>query len=195
MAKSLLEVEGIEAILSGNLVADTFAGLTGMGDQVVLQVREEDAQRAVGLLAAASAQASLDEDWEAQAEAGVWTCPLCGTAVPEDRSVCPACQSHRTGIQQGPGPRDDLQRPSRREPVNEGIQQARDRIQSSAPSPLPATEFDTVPPKPSTHSGPPPTEFDTVLPKGFLVWLVLGAGVLLLSLCLLMSYVLEIRAP
>ena len=95
MAKNLLEAEGIPAFLAGELAANV---LTNAAGEAHLQVREQDAQRAVRLLASASAQASLDHDWETQAERGVWTCPLCGTAYALGDNVCPACGTSNPGI-------------------------------------------------------------------------------------------------
>src|SRR5947209_18448617 len=90
MARNLLEAEGIPAVLANEMTGDAFAG---MGDPIHLQVKAADARRAVSALAAASAEAALDEDWEAQAEggAGVWPCPLCGGPVSNRLTVCPAC--------------------------------------------------------------------------------------------------------
>ncbi len=97
MAKNLLETEGIHAFLAGELTGDT---LNGLGQEVHLQVHEQDARRAVSVLASVSAEASLDDDWEARAEsgAGVWTCSLCGTPVPLDVAVCPACQTPNANV-------------------------------------------------------------------------------------------------
>src|SRR5437763_1072174 len=91
MAKNLLESEGIPVFLAGEMTAET---LMGLGDEVHLQVREQDARRAVSLLASVDA-GTLDEDWETKAErdAGVWTCPLCGTPVKKGFKVCPDCQT------------------------------------------------------------------------------------------------------
>ncbi len=100
LAKNLLENEGIESILAGGLTADVLTfGQAGSKDQVVLQVREQDAQRATGILASVAA-AKLDADWEDQAESGtgVWLCSICGEPVSNRLSVCYSCQSPREGI-------------------------------------------------------------------------------------------------
>jgi ribosomal protein L37AE/L43A len=43
-------------------------------------VPADQAARATGILAAQDA-ASLGADWEERAEAGLWTCSVCGEAV------------------------------------------------------------------------------------------------------------------
>src|SRR2546423_10275041 len=80
LARGLLETEGITAFLAGDMAASTLAGVGGPIGRVDLQVRETDAQRAAGILAVCAAEATLDEDWETQAEEGadVWVCSLCG---------------------------------------------------------------------------------------------------------------------
>src|SRR4051794_31664637 len=80
MARNLLEAEGVPAFLAGEMTAEV---LVGVGDEVHLQVREQDARRAVSILASVSGEAELDEDWEAQAVSGadIWPCPLCDTPV------------------------------------------------------------------------------------------------------------------
>jgi hypothetical protein len=95
LAKNLLQNEGIESFLSGEMSADA---LSAVSDQVLLQVHEQDAQRAAGTLAAH--QASLDDDWEDKAEhdPDVWVCSLCGSPVSNRLSACLACQTPREGI-------------------------------------------------------------------------------------------------
>jgi hypothetical protein len=95
LARNLLQNEGIESFLSGEMSADA---LSAVADQVLLQVHEQDAQRAAGILAAH--QASLDDDWEDKAEhdPDVWVCSLCGSPVSKSLPVCYACQTPREGI-------------------------------------------------------------------------------------------------
>jgi hypothetical protein len=105
LAKNLLENEGISSIVSGELSQDVLLAVTGL-DQITLQVHEDDAQRATGILAAVAA-AKLDEDWEEQAESGaeVWICSLCGEPISNRLSVCYSCQTPREGIR-AEAPRD-----------------------------------------------------------------------------------------
>lgn len=105
LAKNLLENEGIESLMSGEHTSDVLFGNPGLGDQIVLQVREEDAQRAAGILAEVAA-AKLEEHWEDQAEAAdVWICSICGEPVSNLLSVCYSCQTPREGIRAS-APRD-----------------------------------------------------------------------------------------
>jgi hypothetical protein len=98
LAKNLLGDEGINSMLSGELTADMLPlGQAGGSDQIVLRVHEDDAQRAAGILAAVAA-AKLDDDWEEQAESGVWLCSICGEPISNRLSVCYACQTPREGI-------------------------------------------------------------------------------------------------
>jgi hypothetical protein len=134
IARGLLEAEGIRAFVIGGLTADVFPGGGAFGDQVALQVHERDAPRAVSLLAAAEAGATLDRDWEVQAEAGVWVCPVCGTAAGHELSACPACKTQREAIREGRTPADtDLKRPERGKP-SEAIRPPRDRLTAEAPA-------------------------------------------------------------
>jgi hypothetical protein len=89
MARNFLEAEGVPAFLAGEETASTLTGL-GLGE-VHLQVRDQDAARAASLLASVAAQATLDEDWEAQAEKGLFLCSLCGMALGRRTGTCPAC--------------------------------------------------------------------------------------------------------
>ena len=104
LARNLLENEGITSIVGGEFASDALFGNPALGDQIVLQVREEDAQRAAGILAAVAA-AKLDEHWEDEAEAGVWLCSICGEPISNRLSVCYSCQTPREGIRAG-SPRD-----------------------------------------------------------------------------------------
>lgn len=109
LAKNLLEEEGIASMLSGDLTADMLPfGQAGGGDQIILQVRENDAQRATVLLAEVAA-AKLDDNWEEEAEsgAGVWLCSICGEPISNRLSSCYACQTPRDAIRASP-PRDSI---------------------------------------------------------------------------------------
>jgi hypothetical protein len=105
LARNLLEAEGIEAVLLGEVNA--FAEFTALGDQIRLQVRGPDARRAVSVLAAAAAEATLDDNWEDEAEAGLWACSVCGAAVSSEESVCRSCHTPRDAIR-GEGPAPDV---------------------------------------------------------------------------------------
>lgn len=109
LAKNLLEAEAISSIMSGELTADMLPfGQAGGGDQIVLQVRASDAQRAAGILAEVAA-AKLDDNWEEEAElgAGVWLCSICGEPISNRLSICHACQTQREGIRTA-APRDSI---------------------------------------------------------------------------------------
>jgi hypothetical protein len=142
MAKNLLEAQGIPAFLGSEMTAET---LSGLGDEVHLQVHEKDARRATGLLAEVSASSSLDDDWEAQAEsgAGVWACSLCGTPVPLGVNICPACQTPNTNIT--PDRRDTWRAAdrTRRQPE----EAASDGVQAEAPPPAPRQPAELPPPQ------------------------------------------------
>jgi hypothetical protein len=103
MAKNYLESEGISSIIAGELTSETlFGSPIGLGDQIILQVREEDAQRATGLLAAVAA-AKLEDNWEEEAEsADVWICSICGEPVSNLLSICHSCETPREGIRVSP---------------------------------------------------------------------------------------------
>ncbi len=95
LARNLLESEGIRAFVNGNMTGSLLP--TG---EIQLQVSAADAPRAAAILAAQAAEASLDDDWEDQAEqgAGLWTCSLCGEPVANGMTVCHACQTPRDAI-------------------------------------------------------------------------------------------------
>lgn len=100
LAKNVLEEEGIASTVSGEVTADMLPfGQVGGSDQIVLQVHENDAQRASGILAAVAA-AKLDEHWEDEAESGadVWICSICGEPISNRLSICYSCQTPREGI-------------------------------------------------------------------------------------------------
>lgn len=118
MAKNLLEREGITSTVTGELASDLLLGSVLAGQHVSLLVHENDAQRAVALLA----EVELNKDWEDEAESGsdVWICSICGEPISNRLSICFACQTPReairadaprdpTGIQQEPDtlPRDE----------------------------------------------------------------------------------------
>jgi hypothetical protein len=139
LAKNLLENEGIASTLSGEFTADMLPfGQAGGSDQIVLQVHEEDAQRATGVLAAVAA-ARLDEDWEEQAESGadVWLCSICGEPISNLLSVCYSCQTPRESIRAA-APRDStaIQPDPARLPTGEEVQK-RDEIAEVPSSPSP----------------------------------------------------------
>lgn len=100
LAKNMLEEEGIASTISGEVTADMLPfGQAGGGDQIVLQVHENHAQRAAGILAAVAA-AKLDDHWEDEAESGadVWICSICGEPISNRLSICYSCQTPREGI-------------------------------------------------------------------------------------------------
>lgn len=98
LAKNLLENEGIASMVGGAISSDMLFGSLALGDQIVLQVREEDAQRAAGVLASAAAEARLDDDWEEKAEADVWICSICGEPISNRLSMCYSCQTPKDSI-------------------------------------------------------------------------------------------------
>ncbi len=153
LAKNLLENEGIESILGGEMASDVFFGSLAVGDQIVLQVREEEVPRATGLLAAAEAEAKLDDDWEAQAEsgAGVWTCSLCGEPISNRLSVCYSCQTPRESIR-ADAPRD---------------QTAIQPEPTSLPAPLPPPETG-IPPQQETEEPRPAPPGDDLARRSLL---------------------------
>jgi hypothetical protein len=151
MAKNLLENEGIASIVSGEVTADMLPlGQGGGKDQIVLQVNENDAQRAAGILAVVAA-AKLDDNWEDQAEsgAGVWICSICGEPISNRLSVCFSCQTPREGIR-ATLPRDPTA--IQPDPSTLGTDQQvqkRDEI-ANAPAPLPSLA--------APHSAAPPED-------------------------------------
>jgi rubrerythrin len=107
LAKGLLAREGIESLVLGELSANAFSGVSSFGDQMRLQVHEDDAQRATRILAAQAAHVELEDNWEDEAENATAVCTLCGTALSDDQSVCPTCQTPRDAFQQAV-PRNSL---------------------------------------------------------------------------------------
>src|SRR5262249_2617803 len=82
--------EGVRAFLSGNEAAGLFGGNSTFA--VKLQVREDEAARAAGILAACLARV---QDVDDEASEPVWLCPLCGEPVRVRHDVCRACQTPR----------------------------------------------------------------------------------------------------
>lgn len=112
LAKSLLAAEGIEAVIHGDITGSLLGGPTMLGGVIQLQVPADLAPRAAGILAAVAAKATLDDDWETQAEegAGVWVCSLCGSPVSNQLWTCNSCKTPRDAIQTGRrGTATDLQ--------------------------------------------------------------------------------------
>jgi hypothetical protein len=126
IAKNLLEAEGIPAFLVGELAANAMTGAMG---EARLQVREEDAPRAVSLLAAAAARVRFDEDWEARAEKDASVCALCGIALPTGATTCPACGTSNARITTD---RRDTWAARPREPASEGMK-PNDQVQAESP--------------------------------------------------------------
>ncbi len=142
LAKNLLENEGIESIVSGELSQDVMLG-TGLY-QITLQVHENEAQRAAGILAAVEAEAELDEDWEEQAESGadVWICSICGEPISNRLSMCYSCQTPREGIRaDAPRERTAIQRDPATPPTSEKVRKRDEITRTPAPAlpPLPPT--------------------------------------------------------
>ncbi|HWG45941.1 MAG TPA: DUF2007 domain-containing protein [Gemmataceae bacterium] len=136
LAKNLLENEGIDSMVAGELSADMLPfGHAGGRDPIVLQVHEDDAQRATGILAVVAA-AKLDKDWEEQTEAGVWICSLCGEPISNHLSMCYSCETPRESIRtSAPRDRTAIQPDPSTLPTGEEVQ-IRDEI-ACAPSEAP----------------------------------------------------------
>jgi hypothetical protein len=166
MAKNFLEAEGIHVFLAGAMTAET---LVGLGDEVHLQVRQRDARRAVSLLAIAAAEASLDDDWETQAEqgAGVWTCPLCGTPVSKNVNVCPACQTPNESITTDR--RDTWAGSSRPREVAAG-EKPSEQVQGEAPRPAPRSADEKPEAAPAQGAGCAVVVIVWVALKLWLLW-------------------------
>ncbi|HZY86566.1 MAG TPA: DUF2007 domain-containing protein [Gemmataceae bacterium] len=148
LAKSLLQNEGIESFLSGEQTADVWLGNAGLGDQLRLQVHEQDAQRAAGILAAQAA--ALDEDWEDKAEhdPDIWVCSLCGSPVSNRLSACLACQTPREGIRTtAPPSAKGIQPTPTSPPPTDPVQKREDVTAEVAPPPGPGS------PTPSSGAG------------------------------------------
>ncbi|HEY7422656.1 MAG TPA: DUF2007 domain-containing protein [Gemmataceae bacterium] len=138
LAKNLLENEGIESMVSGELAQDVMLG-TGL-HQIALQVHEDEAQRATSILAEVEAEAQLDDDWEEQAEsgAGVWTCSICGEPISNRLSICYSCQTPREGIRtDAPRERTAIQLDSATPPTGEEVQKRDEITRTPPPTPSP----------------------------------------------------------
>lgn len=137
LAKNYLENEGIPSTVAGELTTETlFGNPVGLGDQIVLQVREEDAQRATGLLAEVAA-AKVEDNWEEEAESGadVWICSICGEPISNRLSMCYSCQSPRDGIRAAaPRDRTAIQQERISPAPGEEIQQKQENVFSSSPT-------------------------------------------------------------
>lgn len=156
LARNLLENEGITSMVGGEFASDVLFGNPGLGDQIVLQVREEDAQRAAGILAAVAA-AKLDDNWEEQAEAGVWLCTICGEPISNRLSVCHSCQTPREGIRAGePRVQTAIQPDPATTPRNEDVQKPDEMGRAATPVPVPPAL-----PTPASH---PDEEHEEVSP-------------------------------
>jgi len=98
LARDRLEAEGIRSYIEGETGHElfTFAGIS----VVRLRVREDEAARAVGVLASCcEEERDAGDSLEDEAEEGVWLCSVCGDAVPLDGETCPSCATSRSAIQ------------------------------------------------------------------------------------------------
>lgn len=175
LAKNLLENEGIDSVLAGELTSDALFGNVGLGDQIVLKVRQEDAQRAAGILAVVAA-AKLDDNWEEQAESGVWLCTICGEPIRNNLTVCYSCQTPREGIRAAV-PRDStaIQQDPSALPTGEEVQKRDEITRVPAPTPPPA------PASTAAYETPPRTLAGDDRARRAFIASMLGAG----TLCLL----------
>lgn len=156
LARNLLENEGITSMVGGEFASDVLFGNPGLGDQIVLQVPEEHAQRAAGILAAVAA-AKLDDNWEDEVEAGVWLCSICGEPISNRLSVCYSCQTPRESIRAGaPRERTAIQQEPATLPRNEDVQKPEDMVRAASAVP--------VPPAPPTPASLPEEEQEEVSP-------------------------------
>jgi hypothetical protein len=147
LARNLLETEGIQAFLLGELTADALTGLAG---EAHLQVREQDAARATSILAAVSAKVSLDENWEAQAERGLCPCAVCGIAMQRGESVCPACGEPNTRITTD---RTGTWASRARQHDAEGVKKSAQEQANAPRSTLPEAVEDAEPMVPASRAG------------------------------------------
>ena len=180
LAKNLLENEGIPTILSGELTSDVLFSNAGLGDQIVLKVRHEDAQRAAGILATVAA-AKLEENWEEQAESGVWICTICGEPIHNSLSVCYSCQTPREGIR-ATAPREStaIQHNPATLPTGEEVQKRGDIARALAPAAMPPSTT-TTPESAASYEPLPPILPGDLLASRALFAAMIGAG----TLCLL----------
>jgi hypothetical protein len=98
LALGRLKDEGIEAFLTGEGAVDTFAGVSGLGGPMQLQVHAPDLERARALLAEVEGHVNPDWETEVETDEGIWLCSLCGQPVELDEDVCPACQTPREAV-------------------------------------------------------------------------------------------------
>jgi hypothetical protein len=181
LAKNLLQDEGINSMLSGELTADMLPlGQAGGSDQIVLQVHEDDAQRAAGLLAVVAA-AKLDDNWEEEAEASVWLCSICGEPISNRLSVCYSCQTPREGIRTDMSrERTAIQVDSATLPTGEEVQKRDEIARTPAPTPASPPLTLAIPPEKNREEVLPAAAGDKLALRAFLTsWL--GAFALLPS--------------
>jgi hypothetical protein len=172
LAKNLLENEGIESIISGELAQDVMLG-TGLS-QIALQVHEDEAQRATGILAAVEAEAELDDNWEEQAESGVWLCSICGEPVSNLLSVCYACETPRESIRAGE-PREPtaIQPDPATLPSGEKVQSRDETVRAPAHAPLlPAPSPPAAEPDEEREEALPTAAGDELARRAFLASLI-----------------------
>jgi Putative prokaryotic signal transducing protein len=100
VARMILESEGIEAVVSGDVPNAASFGLFGplQYTRIELSVGASEVARAQSALRRSTGQAELDSDWEDSAESAVsgWLCLGCDTEVPLDQEVCPECGTSRS---------------------------------------------------------------------------------------------------
>ena len=100
IARMLLESEGIEAVVSGDV--PNAASFTLLGPlqyaRIELSVGVSDVDAARSALSRSASQMDLDADWEDSAESAVagWLCLGCDTEVPLDQDACPECGTLRS---------------------------------------------------------------------------------------------------
>ena len=94
LARGRLEAEGIHAILTGGGAGNVFLGIQGIGGQFRLQVAAGDAERAIIILLSHSDKEEENGPLPPD-EDSLWLCPLCGDAVADGVTVCPACETPR----------------------------------------------------------------------------------------------------
>jgi hypothetical protein len=100
LARMILEAEGIEAVVSGDVPSAASFALLGplQYARIELSVGASDVARAQSALRQSASQAELDADWEDSAESAVsgWLCLGCDTEVPLDQDACPECGTLRS---------------------------------------------------------------------------------------------------
>jgi hypothetical protein len=183
LARNLLQNEGIESFLTGNLTADVLSSNLGLGDQVRLQVHDRDARRAASILAAH--QASLDDDWEDKAEhdPDVWVCSLCGSPISNSLSACYACQTPREGIRTDRPPAlTDIQHAPAAPPPPDPVQK-RDEVMAAEGLSLAPAAPGTSPTEPASdeeEAFPEVSDGDDMARRAFLAAILGCAGVVFL---------------